>query len=261
MKLSLVIAFSAVVLVANARGASYVSNFDSFDDQLDVAGNDGWGINDPSEGLSFIVSLNGTNAAALGGYYANPAPTTQTVGLTHSYLEELGVTSMSFDFLLIDQTNTASFRDTFGVTLRNGASDLFTVSFAPVPLVPPESDHKWGLSYSVGNGPTVSLTMAVFEAGLYSLNLQFTPHGSTTDFNLSVGGGNTVVRTGNIAIDPTTVATDFGLTWTPTGGAGNGSNNYFVRDNLAVERIPEVSSSLLLCLAGLGAVFRRRRTC
>ncbi len=272
MKHSLVICISALAFVANVQGASYVTDFNSFDDQLDVAGQDGWVINDPTLGNSFIVIVDDTvtpinKAAALGGgLSANPAAA--TVALTHPYGEWLGGTLMGFDFAFIDSTNADTRRDTFGVTLRgSGGSNLFTVFFSPdAQSSTPEElspDAKWNLSYGVGSetpgAGAHSLTQGVLENGYYSFYLQFTPNGSTTDFELKVSGGTTEVRTGNIAIDPTTVATDFGLTWTPTNLAAPG-DNYLVVDNFSV--VPEASSSLLcIILATLVTTHHRRRTC
>lgn len=260
MKYSLVICISAIVFVANAQGATYVTNFNSFDDQLDVAGQDGWIADDPTWGNSFIV-IAGTKAAALGGYYGDPV--TATVGLTHSYGEDLRFTSMSFNFVIVDSTNDDSVRDTFGVTLRDGPNNLFTVFFSPqVQSLTPDlgPDARWNLSYKAGSGATVSAPEYVLEGGYYSLDLQFTPNGPTTDFNLALSGSNTVVWNGNMAVDPATVATDFGLTWKPTDGAANAGSNYFVVDNLSV--VPEPSAALLALLgASAGLVRRRRRAC
>ena len=261
MKHSLVICISALVFFANVQGATYVTDFNSFDDQLDVAGQDGWAINDPTVGLSFIA-VAGTKAAALGGYYGD-SPLAATVALTHTYGYSLGTTLMSFNFVLVDSNNIFTARDTFGVTLRNGTSNLFTVYFSPFNqsgTPGADSNGQWNLSYNTGSDPTVSLTQGVLEGGYYSFYLQFTPNGSATDFELKVAGGNTVVRTGNIAVDPTTLATDFGLTWTPTFGAANAGSNFVVVDDFSV--VPEASSSLLcLILATLVTTHHRRRAC
>ena len=187
------------------------------------------------------------------------------MALTHSYGEAVGHTQMSFLFTITDSTldlvPPTPNRDVFSISLSNGANNLFTVFFTPAaqvanPTLPP--DAVWNLAYATGNDAPTSLTQGVLEGGSYSFNLIFSPNGATTDFSLTVVGSNTEIRTGNVAVAPGTVATDFGLNWTPNiAGAGD---NFFILDNLAV--VPEASTSaavVLLGLAGLGAMARRKR--
>ena len=111
----------------------------------------------------------------------------------------------------------------------------------------------------MGTASTISLTQAVLEGGAYGFDLSFSPNGSEIDFNLTTTSGlNTQNRSGTIAIDPITRITDMGLVWNlydndPT----SAGTNYIVIDNLVA--VPEPSSALLACLAGLAMVARRRR--
>lgn len=258
MKASLLAYVAAIGFAATVHATTYQSNFNSFPGP-EVAGTDGWVINDATPNLSFLPIWNGTQAAALGGFFDGPA--VSPVALTHSYGESFGHTQMSFAFTINDSSDSFPNRDAFSISLANGANNLFTVFFTPAaqvadPTVPP--DAVWNLAYATGNDAPTSLTQGVLEGGSYSFNLIFTPNGATTDFSLTVVGSNTEIRTGNVAVAPGTVATDFGLNWIPNiAGAGD---NFFNLDNLAV--VPEASTSaavVLLGLAGLGALARRKR--
>jgi hypothetical protein len=257
MKSRLIPIFALLGVAANLNAASYSTNFNSYSGP-EIAGTDGWGINDATVGLSFLVNWNGSKAAALGGLVDSPSAS--TVGLNHAYTDTFGNTSVAFNFTIVDSSDTYPDRDTFAVSLYNGSGNLFKILFTPNSQTgTPDSDPnaQWNLSYVAGAGPTVSLTQGVLEGGTYSLSLLLSPNGSSTNFNLTVSGGTTANRTGTIAVNPSSATTNFGVLWTPTSGPSNAGSNYFLFDNLAV--VPEVSSSLLFCFTGLGLVARRKR--
>lgn len=252
---------AAICFAASAHATIYQTDFNNVltFPGPDVAGSDGWVINDATPNLSFLPLWNGSQAAALGGFF--DAPAVSPVALTHSYGEAFGHTQMSFLFTINDSSASFPNRDAFGISLANGANNLFTVFFTPAaqvadPTLPP--DAVWNLTYATGNDAPTSLTQGVLEGGTYSFSLIFTPNGASTDFNLTVVGANSENRTGTVAVAPATVATDFGLNWIPNiAGAGD---NFFIIDNLAV--VPEASTSaavVLVGLAGLGVLARRKR--
>lgn len=247
------------VLASNAGAASYSTGFTSATGP-EIDGYDGWVDSETTnQNLSFLVNWNGSNAAAYGGLF--DVPISSTVGLTHAYGDALGITSAAFDFTIVDSNNTFPNRDVFSFSFKSGASNLFSIIFTPVVPNPanPAGDPnaQWNLSYQAGAGPAVSLTQGVLEGGTYSLNLLLSPNGGSTDYNLTVSGGTAENRTGTIAVNPGSVATDFGVFWTPSAGAANAGSNYFLMDNFAV--VPEPSSALLGLLGASFAFARRRR--
>ena len=282
MKYHHTVCFSFMVVASHLHAAGYSTGFNKFQDGItdypnfgNVAGlggaavgtpaYDGWSISDSTNGLSFMVSawLPGQGqAAGLGGI--SSVPTGATVGLFHDVGAVFGETRVALDFAIIDTSNDFPNRDTFGISLTNstGTADLFTVLFVPEVTQPgdPSGDTnaKWNLYYQYQGGPTIPTAMAIFEGtNPYNFDLQFTPNGVNTDFNLTITSGvNFLNKAGLIPIAPSLMTGNFGLTWTPT-TPGSEGENYFVMDNLSV--IPEPSSVLLLCLAGLGLVSRRRR--
>lgn len=271
MKSSFLSSFAVLALAANAHAAAYSTDFNGFSLGAAVAGQDGWAINAPNINDLSFVSLMGTNAASLGLRAPGFVPATATVGLTHAYGDPFvnagnTGTSVNFDFLISDSTNTYTNRDIFGVALTGaGDGNLFTVVFTPAaqsgtPESPP--DMQWNLSYAVGpytpGDPTISLTTGVLEGSIYQFDLSFTPQNlTTTDFKLVVSSGaSSHTRTGGFTIAPNTVIENFGLTWTPSVD-GDAGSNFITIDTLEV--VPEPSAAALLGLAGLGLAFRRRR--
>lgn len=253
---------ATAALGIDLKGASYSTTFNSFPGP-EVKGTDGWTMDDSTTGLSFLPLWNGSKAAALGGLI--DAPIAATTRLTHGYGASLGSTTMALDFTIVDSNNAYPNRDIFGISLLSGTDNLLTIFFTPAaqtasPNQLPEA--QWNLSYQAGTAPMVSLTQGVIEGGGYGFNLGLTPNGPNTDFVLKVMGGNTVTRSGTIAIHPNSQVSDFGLLWTASQGVGASGDNFFVVDNLSV--VPEpfsttVTSLLLLGFAGWGAHYRRRR--
>jgi len=269
MKFPLFAYLATVTLAANALGGTILADFESFALPSEIAGTGLWTINDNTPKLSFTVDWNGYTAAALGGKF--DAPVVASVGLDYPYAETIGVTTLSFDFTIVDSVNKTTgnignppspypSRDIFSVGFTNGGSDLFKIVFTPHAQDPnpQNSIGQWDLSYVVGNGGPTTLTEGVLEGGTYALSLGFSANGSSTDFGLTVAGGTTEHRTGTLAINPATVADAFRLGYTPTkyypSGAGN---NFFVMDNLVV--VPEPSVATLACLTACGLFLRRRR--
>ena len=276
MKLSLFRSFVALALITGAHGAGYTTNFNFASAGADIHNKDGWTISDTTDQYSQIAVANVnptaptsfSNVLNLGDASAvTTPPPGSSVTLTHDYEGTVGATNITFDFVMFDSfTGPFASRDQFGFSISDGGSNLFSVSFVPDPdvasLDPSTDEARWELYYRIGAGPSVALNIAVLELAQYRLNLDFTPNVNPllTDFMLSVTSAvpNTLSdgATG-IALNPSAATGEFNISWSKdTGNPAFGSNSILL-DNLSV--VPEPSSSLLICLAGLGFVSRRKR--
>jgi hypothetical protein len=267
MNKSLFAGIVTLAIVAGADATTYSQNFNGYDIDEDVAGQDGWSINNTDDqysvvGNTFVAQGRGIFLGDASMVDTPPtAPTTVT--LSHQYSGTMGTLTATFDFAINDSYATGFYnRDSFGVSFTVGTANLLTIAFSPqvpVPTGDPNLDAAWWnvdytSDYATGGGG--QLNMAFEEAGMYQFDLLCAANGSNTDFSLSIDGGNTRVDGGTLALNPLTVTDQFNINWSNTGTNDFGSN--IIRmDNL--DLIPEPSSSLLLCLAGLGFVTRRRR--
>jgi hypothetical protein len=255
--------FAAVALtpvVSSAFTATFPSG--TFTVGAEVAGTDGWTINDAGQGgagfLSFVTTLNGDTAGAVGGLYNAPAAAAPTdVYLSHAAPSALQYTTFSVDFAIVGSSGVPG-RDGFGFSMRDAVDgNLLTISFAPVANV---TNDAFQVKYTVGNTTFNAQDgngdpLIIFQGGEYNLSLAFA---ATTDptFSATITGGvNSASFTG--------VATGLGAAQIASVGAventltGQEGDNYLVFDNLSI--IPEASSSLLLGFGALGFLTRRRR--
>ena len=264
-------------LASALYGASYSTDFENFlAVGSNIAGQDNWRINDSTDQFSQIQSSNAnpsdpftvSKALNLGDASAvTSLPVLASVVLSHDYSSTVGATHLIFDFIIADSANGAfTNRDEFGASISNGALNVFSISFVPKTQsgTPDSGDiAQWDLFYTLGSQSTVALNLGVLENSQYKFDLLFNPNGvnpALTDFLLSITSA--VPNTMNdgavgMDLDPSTAIGDLNISWSKHGGAAFGSNSIVV-DNLAA--IPEPSSSLLLCLAGLGLVSRRKRS-
>ena len=238
MKTFLWCCLAAAAWGTKVSGGDYQASFDKFPGP-EIAGTEGWLINDATPNLSFLPIWNGSLAAALGGFF--DAPKVAKVALTHPYGEALGNTRISFGFTLNDSSDQFPKRDVFGVSFATGAIPLFTVFFTPdtqvaKPSAPP--DALWKLAYASGMDTPTSLSVGVLEGGTYRFLLAFSPNGGATDFHLTITGRNPINLAGTIAVAPTTVATDFGLIWLP--GSPDPGDNFLIVDDLGLALHPPV---------------------
>ncbi|GAA5117622.1 PEP-CTERM sorting domain-containing protein [Luteolibacter yonseiensis] len=260
-----------LALIASANAAVYRSDFNTLTStpSVEIAGQDGWSSTSSTTFLSHTVAWNNgtgtTTAIAIGGTLDLSDQT--TVGLNHSYGEELGRTTTKFDFSFTDSTfvvgdpdpdaNYVALRDTFAYSVYSGAANIFSVVFTPLevdPTVNPTAE--WSMSYYVNGALGGSFFLEVEELGTYSLDLAFSKHGYQTAVDLVLNDGtNLFARNQTVDLDPVLTITSFGFDWTST-EAGGGDNEMLI-DNLSV--VPEPSSALLAGLAGLAFVSSRRR--
>lgn len=279
MKPSLSLSFMLVsaALIGGAQAAVYFNNFNGFGAAgSDVHGQFGWYVSDTTDQYSQVVTgnFNYTSPTAnskglnLGDASAVVTPpTVAKVTMGHSFNEPAAHASASFNFVLVDSISDVSAgdfrsRDSFGFSFSNGSTNLLSVILAPSSQsTDPDNDEgNWDLFYSVGNGPRVSLAIIdIAELSQYGLSFGLTPNSNPLLSNfyltLSNGAGSLSRNVNGLAIDQATNVSDFGIFWERE-GATHGSSSIVV-DTLNV--IPEPSSMLLVGLAGLGFVSRRKR--
>lgn len=276
MKLSL---FAVLVFSSANPLSAFTTSFpaSTFPTQgMEVAGVDGWTINDPGANngtglnstMSFITTLDDgvkpaseLPAAALGGWNDTPAANAPTtVFLSHAAPTSLQYAQFSTDFVIAASTNYPG-RDGFGFSFRDSAdNNLITISLVPAASV---NNDTYQVSYTVGANPTLNakenitgLDMYIEENGLYSLELGFTANGANPTFTATLFGSNGSQSFSDIATGLGVAMIDrFGVEWNTI--AGEEGDNYIIFDNITL--VPEPSSALLFGLGVLAFAARRRR--
>ena len=269
-------------LIANCAYGVYITNFDALpwgvvgvsDPGSDVNGIDGWTINDTNDQFSQVTLANANPADPynqslalnLGGS-TDHAPLGSSVVLSHPQYATVGATKLIFDFMVQDSINSNPARNAFGVSISNGGGNVFAIYFTPKPgdvgILNPQSDlGLWDIDYKVGSNPTVPLNLTVQEISQYNFNLDLHPNSGNsalTDFDLTIISAKpNVMSDGAVGLNlnPDTWTDKLNVLWLESPSASFGSDSIVI-DNLSV--VPEPSSALLVCLAGLGFVTRRRR--
>ena len=277
MKATSLCYLTALALSLNAQAVVIQENFESITTGSDLNGKKGWVVNDTGHPELATVQQWGAygsgKAAFLGFPFVdgelNYMPTLPTVNLTHTYGEQMvGIghpgTSATFSFAIMDSTISYPNHDTFGVALTTtvGATvtNIFSVAFVPYYRQPGSVwEGVWTVHYTVGSESEVQTGWGL-QSGNYlnDFDLSFSAAGSVTSYSLTINDGH---WTGTTAFAPSQVIDTFGVSWTPlkdpTLYPDQAGDNGFIFDNLTV--VPEPSSALLLGLAGLGLVSRRRR--
>jgi len=275
MKPFLSVWLATIGLATSLYGAAYTTNFNSYALYSDPAGQDGWTINDSTDQYAAINRANAdplnpgitSRALQLGdASLVTYQPVGPSVVLSHAYTGTVGATNLTFDFIINDSA-TGSFqnRDIFGTSISNGSGgNLLSISFVPVSQsTDPDNDPyaRWNLYYTLGTGATVPLNLSVYKNTQYYFNLGFNPNASNpalSDFLLSITSQTNTLHDGatGLSLAPSAATGNLNISWSKDSGAAFGSNSLVV-DNLSV--VPEPSSTLLICLAGLGFVSRRKR--
>jgi hypothetical protein len=208
--------------------------------------------------LAYVGILNGSNAGALGGEFADATAASATLTLASSFTNTNAL--VGFDLLIKDSTNAFPSRDAFSFTVNDGSGvDLVQLRFLPVAqsLNPAGGvNAEWEMSYLVAGGSLTYASIMLTEQALYSFDIEFNGSG------MSLTVGNTLSSsTFNATIPGFDGATDgignleFG--WSKTSpGAAYGDNTMFF-DNVSVA-VPEPSAVLLSGLASLVLLKRRR---
>lgn len=271
MKVSVILNLASIALMGASQAAIYTTNFNGFTAAgTDIAGQDGWSSSNTADQYSQVLISNVD--------YLSPSSTSKTlnlgdasavvtvpsganVRLSHGYGEI--ISSAKFAFVIADSYDAAFIaRDSFGFSYTSAGANMLSFVFRPTaqsadPANPP--DGTWDLFYNVGTGPAIDLNIRVSELGQYRFDMTYQPNADPllSDFKLNISNalGDLKRDVFGIALDPNALATDFGFDWAKQ-TANYGSNSIII-DNLAV--VPEPSSMLLLGVAGLGLVSRRKR--
>lgn len=240
--------------------AAFTTTFDSLTAPGQVAGQDGWAINESTTDNSFVVSGVGTNKfAALGGLLSDPATPMAGINLTHSAGSQVAAGStFSVSYALINRSTVAGFSfpatdpdDWFGFTLGDGTGDVLSISFRPTT---PANESIRQLFHNGTPDTPNGITTSDFANPLFStLTVSFTNNLGALNYSGVTGGGG-IVFNGSIPGKGTTTFTTVGLDWdvknTPAG------QNFILVDNLSL--VPEPSASLMGLLT-LGVLASRRR--
>lgn len=227
----------------------------------EIAGSDGWVINNPLPGLSFLASVSGAgNWGALGGVYDVPVTTSEVI-LTHPVGAPAKTSDLYTKFFIRESTPAYPGRDAFGFRFGGGANGLFEIKFVPNdtdPLQPGLMDIFVGANGSAP-APTGS---AIFDDATYVLAVDFNESGSgDLEMFATIGGGlNTYVFDGLLTGGGNATWDDFSIVWYSNGLTSG--DNYIATQFLGVIPVPEPGSamaSLLTGMMGLSVIMRRRR--
>lgn len=231
-----------------------------------IAGKDGWTLTGDNlynplddNGSTYSNYLDGSLSATIGGYYvtpASPGDLDATVSLNHTAVVGLQYLHFYADFAIQSSNEDSPGRDGFGFSFKDASNNnLFTISLVPVASA---LNDAFQVRYTLGGDPQQNAKygtedMFIYHNGNYFVDLKFTENGDNPTFSATIIGSNTKTFTGTATGMGSAQVETFGAEWNVIDGGSNG----LIFDDLNV--IPEPSSSLLLCLAGLGLISRRRR--
>jgi len=229
--------------------AAYVTGFEQppYNHSLDLAGQQGWTINDNTLNLSSFAFWNGDWAAYLGGFY--DAPAVVNVDLSHSYDLPMAGSSFGVDFTIIGSSASYPGRDSFGFSLKEGVADLMRVAFEPG--APGRLEVLWYDNLNVGHTLT-PVSQDIFYSGSYVLTLKFNPSGADTAFVATLTGSNTFTWGGILPGTAGAYVSSFSADYDVEGVEAG--DNFMLFDGISI--IPEPASA---GLAGLGMLLLMRR--
>jgi hypothetical protein len=260
-------------LVGVASGASYSTDFNTgYALAANLAGQNGWVINDPTPYASAIAGLGGvwgSRTATLG--YVSPV-IQNTVYVSHPTSVPLvgnGYTTFSAMFQVVDSDSGygagAEARDVFGFRLQDGSgNNVFSFYLTPYDQDPiPENDTAYNTySWSTGAGPQTNVLVppayvparSAQENFAYTVTISFATSGADVAFTGNVNGDTfSGLLPGLAGVSVQKV----GAFWTPTNGPASPGSNQLLFDNISM--VPEASSALLGLLGASLALVRRRR--
>lgn len=286
---------AALLLAPVVHASTYFNDFESALEGADLASLPGWTVNDPADQYSAVVSNTALNIDAptttsqvinIGDVsLSGQAPIGTGVSYSHSAFGTVGTNSVTFDFLIDDSYDVAfANRDVFGFSLSNSLGNILAIDMVPKQLsadVALFGEGEWALFYRLGNGTRQALQMdlvggvagntrTLFDGRRHDLTMTLNPNaldGNFTDLTLAIrnidpldpsnSGFATITGSTTLALSGTTPVETFNLNWFQTPGNTEFGSNSLYLDNLTV--VPEPSSALLACVAGIGLVLRRRR--
>ncbi|MFZ9937570.1 MAG: PEP-CTERM sorting domain-containing protein [Luteolibacter sp.] len=259
----------------HAQAAVYSSSFDAapytFGASLD--GLDGWSVSGVTQvrtpavaeiGSSFV--LPGGTSGISGGQSINFG--FQEIDAASAYLSRTvgaslvgngaGYTEFQAAFAVNDSTPTYSNRDIFQFAFRGSAGEnILTIQLQPTSQAAnPSLDNRvdqfsWSSDFAIGGSNIGTLN----EGTATTLNLTFTPSG-VSDVAFSATSAGVPLVSAVLVGAATQNLDNFGFVWIPLDPTNEGANYLNIDD---VSLVPEPSSALLACVAGLGLLIRRRR--
>jgi hypothetical protein len=160
-----------------------------------VAGQHDWTIDDPTPDLSFFVRLNGSDAAAFGGFFDVPAG--PRVRLSHPVGLPLAGSSFRVSMAVLPSTLMYPGRDTFGWSLTDPAgATLFSLHFIPSVNNPDILNILWS---SAGGGAAISTGKAISYSAPYTFDLKFNTIGVLQfGFSAVISGSNSFSFDGSL---------------------------------------------------------------
>ena len=197
MVLALSLAFVGLQETGHATGG-YTTGFESgfnCGPGAELAGQESWSIDDPTENLSFFVRLNGSTAAGLGGYYDTPA--TGSVGLSHPVGIPLSGASFHATTAVIKSTRLFPGRDSMEWCFLNPQSaKLLTFCFQPAE----DDPDLLRITWSTGSGAPVQTGLAVYYGAPYDIEVKFeSTDGIDAAFVATIKGTKSVQFKGSLA--------------------------------------------------------------
>lgn len=258
------------------QAASYSSNFDSnpYVFGSNMNGLDGWSLSGASlsdvavvASSPFPAPVSGSQGIRLGFQEIDAS----SAYLSRNYgsglvVNPAGYTEFQASFILADSEPPFVNRDAFSFAFRGSSNEnLLKVTMAPTSqsgspqgVSPPRVDQfSWDSAYAAGNS-----NIGYLSEGQWSIiNVLFTPSGAS-DVAFSVKFFDQIndvfveAASGTLAGAASQNLETYGFVWTPLDPNNEGANNLYLDD---VSLVPEPSSALLVALAGLCFVSRRRR--
>lgn len=226
-----------------------------------VAGSDGWTINNPTLGLSFLANPGGPLWGALGGLIDVPATTSEVI-LTHAVGAPAKTSDLFTRFFVRPSTPAYPTRDAFGFRFGGGTNGLFEIKFVPNGVHIPTGRGLLDI-YVGANGVLPTATgSAILDDTTYQLAVDFNEGGlGDLEMFATIGGGaSTYTFDGVLGGGANASWDDFSVVWYSQGSASG--DNYLAMQFLGAIPVPEPGSamaSLLTGLMGLTVTMRRRR--
>ena len=192
--LAVLFAFYAA-FVPKVHSTDFSTTFGSdYNHEVEVSGQNGWVIDDPTPDLSFFVLQNGSDAAAFGGFFA--APGGPGVTLSRPAGIPLAGSTFRVSIAILPSTDLFPGRDAFGWTLTGPSGEnLYTLRFVPAPGNP----NLLNITWSTGTGGFVSTGWAISYSAPYTFDLKFTAAGAVDlGFNAVITGATPFSFSGSL---------------------------------------------------------------
>lgn len=254
-------ACTALCLLVSTRvgfSGTFLAGFEAptYNHALNLAGQNGWGINDSTIDLSTFALWNGSYAGYIGGTYS--APAILNVDLTHSFDAPVGGTVFDVDFDIEASSASNPNRDSFGWSFKSGATDVLRLAFEPG--LPTRLEVAWYDNANVRHVLT-PISQDIFYGGKYHLNVSFSTSGADALFSATLTGTNSFSWNGTLLGAGSSYLTAFGADFNVLGATGDDAgNNFMIFDGLSIiNPVPEPSSAFLGAAFAAGLLLRRKR--